>query len=248
MTSVVAAFAVAGERVGLAARSDRAPSSAAPEPLAERMLDDEPLEIGDELDVPAEPQPGVEATLEALRRSSFSLAASSRAKRSPSRSARASPRHRARARWRGRDSARRSFPPASARRPSASEPLEPLGVDLRRSDDEPVAGPLGDEPSGRQRPPKLRDVQPQHARRRRRRRRRPRPTRSATPPRGASPRRRARPARTAPWTTPDLDPRAVDDDLERAEQLDVEPTFASPLIGRVPVLAHDDPIRVAARS
>ena len=48
-------LAVAGERVGLSARLVQRRHELCPQTLAERMLDDEPLEIGDELLVPAEP-------------------------------------------------------------------------------------------------------------------------------------------------------------------------------------------------
>ena len=184
---VGAPVAVAGERVGLPARPVERRHQLGPQTLAERVLGHEPFEIGDELLVPAEPQSSLESQLEALepklvepqRLVAREQLAAQSGKRLPPPEI-----ERSREERLGEPVVR-----VRERLPAVGEQmLEALGVELALRDDEPVAGPVADEPPGREHAPELRDVDPEDARCGRRRRAVPDATRSTTRRRASLPR------------------------------------------------------------
>ena len=161
---VRAPVAVAGERVRLPARPVQRRHELGPQTLAERMLDDEPLEIGDELLVPAEPQSGLETQLDALQPELVQpqrlLAREQLAAQSGERIA---PPEIERTR---EERLGQAVVCIRERLPAVGEQvLEALGVELSLRDREPVADPIAEEPPGRERTPKLRDIDPEDTRR-----------------------------------------------------------------------------------
>ena len=131
------------------------------------MLGHEPVEIRDELLMPAEPQPGLAPPLDALepellqpqRLGSSEELAAELAENI------ASPQGESAC----EDGVREPVVPAGERSATVGEQmLEALGVELPFLDEQAIAGPFGDETAGREHPPKLGDVQPESARRRRR--------------------------------------------------------------------------------
>ena len=218
-TSSILPFAVTGERVGLPPGPVEGEHQVPAQALAQRVLADELLELGQHLVVPAEPQIRVDSALDA---------------REPQvvETRRLVPRERAR-----REVGQRIAPPQverageeHAREPGvrARERLPPVGqqqleagrVELAVLELEPVARRARHEAAGRKRTPNLRDVQAQDACRRRRRVAVPdRLRQSVDGGRPARPQDERGQRRTRTLRA-QLDRRAVDDHLELAEHPD----------------------------
>ena len=135
-TSVAARRPVGLERLRLAARAVQREHQLAAQPLAQRVLGDERLELADELGVPPQREVGVDP---GLQRGEAQLVQPRdrrpRANGSSARSASGGPRHSASASRRAR---RRARPAASAARPR-DELLEAVEVELARLDAQQVA-------------------------------------------------------------------------------------------------------------
>ena len=146
----LAGVAIDGERLGLPAAPVEGQHELAARALAERLLRDQPLELGDQRAVPAEREVRLDALLESGDPQLLELRdvqLQGRLVRDVGeRGAAPQPQRLAQL-------LRRALREAGGERPAAvlDEPLEPLGVELAGADPEQVAGGAGHERAGRAR-------------------------------------------------------------------------------------------------
>ena len=135
------------EGLGLAASAVQRQDELATQPLAQRMLRHEGLELANQLGVPSAGEVGVDAVLEQCDRSSSSRPISPCANDSKAKSASAGPRQTASASCR-RSAACRGSSVDSASRPSRAEVLAPVQIQFARLHMQQIAIRLRHEPRG----------------------------------------------------------------------------------------------------